>query len=206
MKKDKLKIESDEKEEDAAPSSPVCYANADDLRAGFAEEGQTKTESMENVPTYILPKTPEEIPVIFAQAWMNRDAKYLSSLFDAAADFVNVVGLWWHKRSEIEKAHDYGLKVIFQNSELSVLRTKVRYLTNEIATVHAEMKLTGQTALDSNSKAGNSRHTIFLFVAQYNGEFWNCVSAQNTEIIPGSETFFADSRGDLRQVNYRKKK
>jgi hypothetical protein len=43
--------------------------------------------------------TPESIPTVFVEAWNNRDADTLASVFDADAEFVNVVGLWWHDAS-----------------------------------------------------------------------------------------------------------
>lgn len=201
MKEDNKKRKQNE-EHERTPSSPVCYANTDGLRAGFIDETGTEQDSEH----YTLPNSPEQIPLLFAEAWMKRDAKYLASLFDSKAEFVNVVGLWWRTRAEIEKAHAYGLSVIFKNSELTVVHTKVRYLTDDIAVVHTKMKLTGQTPPGSDKDSTNIRHTIFSFVVQRIDEHWSCVSAQNTEVIPNAETFVAGSNGELHPIDYRKGK
>lgn len=204
MKEDKKKKILHE-DEDRTPSSPVCYVASQEFRSGFTGEVGKENVSVQGSRVYTLPYNPEQIPLIFAEAWMNRDAVHLASLFDSTAEFVNVVGLWWHTRADIEKAHAYGLNIIFGESELTVVRTKVRYLTDEIAVVHAKMMLTGQTSPVSDNITG-TRYMIFIFVVQHTGEFWNCISAQNTEIIPNSETFVAGSKDDLHPVNYRKKK
>ena len=44
----------------------------------------------------------------------------IAALFDPDAEFVNVVGLWWHDREAIRRAHAYGLTRIFQHSTLRI--------------------------------------------------------------------------------------
>ncbi len=131
---------------------------------------------------------PEDVASAFAAAWMERDADALAALFTEDADFVNVVGIWWEDRAAIRKAHHYGLTTFFRDSRLSVGRTKVRRLGADVAIVHARMILTGQLTPEG-SKAGR-RHTILtLVMARQPGGGWLCISAQNTDIVPGRETF-----------------
>jgi len=152
-------------------------------------------------------KSPEEIPVLFAEYWNQRDAQGIALLFAEDAEFVNVVGLWWHNRKDIEKAHEYGLKVIFDNSELKVLKTQVKFLEGHIALVHSKMRLKGQTNPDSRSdKSSGERRNIFSFIVIKKGVNWECVSAQNTDIVPGKETNLVDNEGNFRSVNYRNNK
>lgn len=147
--------------------------------------------------------SPESIPAIFTEAWNRRDAKKIASLFEADAEFINVTGLWWHKREDIEKAHAYGLRTIFKDSTLRLLRTKVKYLAEHIAVVQAKMALSGQTPVGNVSSPGE-RRTIFTFVVHKKGEQWSCASAQNTDIVPGMETHVRDESGQLQAVDYRK--
>lgn len=147
--------------------------------------------------------SPESIPHIFTEAWNERDAGKIAHLFDEDAEFVNVTGLWWHNRQDIEKAHAYGLSTIFKNSRLYLLRAKVKYLSENIAVVQAKMKLSGQTPIGQVAKPGE-RKTIFTFVLHKRGEQWLCASAQNTDIVPHEETHVRDEKGQLVPVNYRK--
>ena len=146
-----------------------------------------------------MPQTPEDIPRLFAEAWNARDANALASLFVEDADFVNVVGLWWHNRDDIERAHDYGLSTFFRKSEISARRVKVRRVNDEIAIVHTRWKLTGQ--IGKNAEALGDRFAIMVFVARRTAEGWTVMAAHNTDIVPGAETHAAKD-GQIDAVNY----
>lgn len=65
---------------------------------------------------------PEDIATLFVRAFNDRDAVALANLFIEDAEFVNVVGIWWHNRQAIWKAHDYGLKTIFNHSIVELIQ------------------------------------------------------------------------------------
>ncbi len=145
--------------------------------------------------------TPENLPELFAQFWNKRDARSLAQLFSEKADFINVVGIWWEDRESIFKAHDYGLKVIFKDSELKAMKIKVNYLSENVAMVHSRMRLVGQTAQGEVTKPG-VRFNIFTFVLKRTSGICRCVSAHNTDIVPGKETNIIQD-GELKNVDYR---
>jgi len=144
---------------------------------------------------------PEDLPRLFAEAWNARNAQALANLFAEDAEFVNVVGLWWHNRDDIYKAHEYGLRVIFHASELKVTKIAVKQLTDEVAVVHARMRLRGQTA-HGNVQTPADRYNLFSFVVQKLPQGWLCVSAHNTDIMPGAETNLATD-DKITPTNYR---
>ena len=109
---------------------------------------------------HAAPDRPENIPALFVDAWNRRDPDALAALFEADADFVNVVGIWWEDREAIRQAHAYGLTRIFQHSTLRLGRVKLRQLSDDIAVVHARMSLSGQTAADGVPVPG-VRHNLF---------------------------------------------
>lgn len=152
---------------------------------------------------YTKADSPESIPKLFVEAWNQRDASKLASLFDEDAEFINVTGLWWHNRKDIWKAHDYGLRTIFNQSTLELTRTRVKYLAETIAVVQAKMKLSGQTPTDEVREPG-IRRNIFTFVVHQTEGRWTCASAQNTDIVPNMETHVRDEKGQLKAVDYRK--
>lgn len=146
------------------------------------------------------PETPEDIPRLFAEAWNSRDATALAGLFADDADFVNVVGLWWRNRPDIERAHAYGLSTFFKESELSARRVEVRLLGDSVAVVHVRWRLTGQ--LDKVGTSLDARYAVMVFVAEHREQGWTVVAAHNTDVISGSETYVA--RGETREAtNYR---
>lgn len=147
-------------------------------------------------------KEPEDISKTFMKAWNLKDAKMLASIFDEDAEFINVTGLWWHDRKSIFEAHDYGLKVIFKDSELSLRKSKIKYLSDKIAVVNSRVHLKGQTS--NKGKKAQARNTIFTFVVHQNEDGnWSCASAQNTDIVPGKETHIIDEDGNMEAVDYR---
>lgn len=146
--------------------------------------------------------SPEEIPERFKEAWNERDAKKLAALFDDDAEFVNVVGIWWHNREDIYKAHEYGLRVIFKDSHLSRGKTTVKYLSDSIAVVHCRFRLKNQTPQDDATPG--RRQTLFSFVVHQadEGKSWSCASAHNTDIKPGKETHIVRD-SEIEAVDYR---
>lgn len=145
--------------------------------------------------------TPEMIPELFVEYWNSRSAPGIASQFTDNAEFVNVVGLWWHHKKDIEKAHEFGLRVIFNKSQLRLLTTKVMQLSEDIAVVHAKMELLNQSPLGKTNDP-RPRQNIFTFVAKKFGERWLCVAAHNTDIVPGMQTHIADDSGRLTAVKY----
>lgn len=138
-------------------------------------------------------ETPQSIADAFVDAWMARDATALAACFAEDADFVNVVGIWWEDRAAIERAHHYGLTTFFADSRLTAGRVKLRLIGKDAAVVHARMILTGQTG--KSGKPAGRRSTILSFVMERVADGWMCVSAQNTDIVPGAETFEANDDG-----------
>lgn len=145
---------------------------------------------------------PDELPKRWVQAWNERNAEVLANLFVEDAEFVNVVGLWWHDRHAIWKAHDYGLKVIFKDSFLELRKVSTRMITDRVALVHARMKLSGQTAF-GDVREPSDRKNLFSFILEKRAKGWVCISAHNTDIIPGKETNLINKSGVAKAVDYR---
>ncbi len=146
---------------------------------------------------------PEDLPQLFVRAWNERRAETIAGLFAEDAEFINVVGLWWHDRQAIFKAHDYGLKTIFNHSTLEVRQTKVRTMAENIAIVYARMRLSGQTPVGEVAQPG-VRFNIFTFIVKKYPEGWLCESAHNTDQVPGKETNLVGPSGNIAAVDYRK--
>lgn len=146
---------------------------------------------------------PEDIAHHFADAWNQNSAQGIADLFSDDADFINVTGLWWQSKQDIFQAHDYGLRVIFKQSTLKLIKTKVRHLNDDIAIVQAKIRLTDQTAPSASANRPQTRTTIFTFVAKKENDHWLCYAAQNTEVQAGKETFIRKENGDYEAVSYR---
>lgn len=143
------------------------------------------------------------MPLRLKKAWNQYDATEIAALFSDQPDFVNVTEKWWDDREEICKAHDFGFRMIFQDSHLAVLKTKKKIVADDIAIIHSRIRVSGQTK--NQVKEVGKRETIFLFVMKRYEEGWLCESAQNTDIIFGKQTNIRDEEGNLKSVSYKKK-
>lgn len=146
---------------------------------------------------------PESVAHAFADAWNAGDARAIAALFEPDAEFVNVVGLWWHSRDDIERAHAYGLARLFPGSTLRVTATRTRMLAEGVAVVHARMRLAGQAPI-AGVEAPGVRTTVFSFVVRRDARgAWRCASAHNTDVVAGMETHVRDEAGVLRPADGR---
>lgn len=142
----------------------------------------------------------QAIAVGFVDAWNRKDADGLAELFVEDADFVNVVGLWWHTREQIRQAHATGFRRIFGSSVMELRKVTVRLLGVDTAVVHCAWALTGQDA--HGQRAAGQRKGVLSFTAlRTPDEGWLAVSAQNTDRIDGAETHLATG-GSHEAVNY----
>ncbi|MFZ1140326.1 MAG: SgcJ/EcaC family oxidoreductase [Candidatus Sulfotelmatobacter sp.] len=64
-----------------------------------------------------------------AESWNRHDMAAFAAAFAENADFVNVIGMHWQGRQEIEIKHAQTHRTIFRNSVLQIVEVTVRFLT-----------------------------------------------------------------------------
>jgi uncharacterized protein (TIGR02246 family) len=126
---------------------------------------------------------PNDIPVRFIEAWNRHDMVALAQLFAADARFVNVVGMFWRSRTEIEAAHVATHKTIFANSRLTILAVEAQSLVTNCVAIHMRWRLEGQLGMEGEQDV--PRHGILLFILRAIDDNWEIIVAQNTDIMPG---------------------
>jgi len=122
------------------------------------------------------------VAAVFVKAWNVHDMDALANLFASDAEFINVVGMWWHSRDAIRQAHVYSHQTIFKTSVLAADSTTVKFITPDIAIAYMTWTLTGH--LTPDGKPGPPRHGILSLVMKHEGKYWLVQSAQNTDIVP----------------------
>lgn len=143
---------------------------------------------------------PEDVVRCWEAAWNSADAEALAGLFAEDAEFVNVVGLWWHDRNRIREAHAYGFSTIFPGSTITMGTPRVRMVGDRAATVHSKWRLRGQVS--PGGEPADEREGIFTFVLERREDGWITVAAQNTDIVRGTETHISTGR-TRESVSYR---
>jgi uncharacterized protein (TIGR02246 family) len=114
--------------------------------------------------------------------WNRHDMKSFGSLFADDAQFVNVIGLWWHSRAEIQKEHEALHATRMRMSHLVATETLVHLLCPDAAVLLMRWQLTGDTGIDGVTQP--MRQGVMSVVTVRAGDDWRIASAQNTDIIP----------------------
>ncbi|MCT1828952.1 SgcJ/EcaC family oxidoreductase [Brevibacterium luteolum] len=144
---------------------------------------------------------PEDVVQRWEAAWNSADAEALAGLFAEDAEFVNVVGLWWHDRERIREAHAYGFSTIFPGSTITMGTPRVRMVGDRAATVHSKWRLCGQ--ISTGGEPADEREGIFTFVLERREDGWIVVAAQNTDMVRGAETHISTG-GTRASISYRR--
>src|SRR5690625_6317456 len=127
-------------------------------------------------------ENPENVITKWQEGWNAADADALADLFADDAEFVNVVGLWWHDKTNIRAAHAFGFAKIFPESVIKMGSPRVRLVGTDAALVQSKWDLTGQVS--PTGEPAPDRQGIFTFVLEKRDDGWITVSALKTDIVP----------------------
>jgi uncharacterized protein (TIGR02246 family) len=125
---------------------------------------------------------PEAVVDGFVRAWNAHDMKAFGELFADDADFVNVAGMWWKGRAEIQRKHEESHATRLKGTTLAASGTSTRLLRRDVAVLHFSWELTGE--VDPDGKPLAPRRGIMTIVASGHGSKWQIVAAQNTNAMP----------------------
>lgn len=128
-------------------------------------------------------ESPEALVTGFMEAWNRHDMAAFAALFSPDAEFVNVVGMWWRNRAQIEAAHRHSHETFFRASTLTGTLDALRYLRPDVAQMHVTWELSGQ--LEPDGRVGRPRRGILLLIAVNENHRWLIKAAQNTDILEG---------------------
>jgi uncharacterized protein (TIGR02246 family) len=119
----------------------------------------------------------------FAAAWNAHDMTRFGALFAEDAEFVNVVGLWWHGRAQIQAAHAHTHATLFCASRVELAALTVRWPQPQLALARCRWELTGHVSPDGAPLP--RRDGILVTVVQAHAGRWLIIDAQNAEVIEG---------------------
>jgi uncharacterized protein (TIGR02246 family) len=118
-----------------------------------------------------------------AESWNRHDMMAFAAAFAENADFVNVIGMHWRGRQEIEAKHTVTHRTIFRNSTLRMVDQSVRFLSPSIALAHVSTELKGAESLRERV-APETRHSLMTCVLVKEADRWLITAAHNTDIVP----------------------
>ena len=115
-------------------------------------------------------------------AWNAHDMKAMGRLLAENADFVNIAGLHWKGRSQIELEHAERHKTNLKDSVSVTRHVEVQILSPAIALVHIDWGMTGDRDFDGTPRS--PREGIFTWVMEKKDGEWLIRAAQNTNTAP----------------------
>lgn len=111
-------------------------------------------------------------------AWNRHDMRAMGELFTEDADFVNVLGMRFRSRNEIETAHRELHKERFAQTQIRQLDASVAYLSDDIAMAHVRWEMTGDLATNGKIRRGTMTHVVVR-----KGGRWYLRATHNTDIV-----------------------
>jgi uncharacterized protein (TIGR02246 family) len=125
----------------------------------------------------------ETVVSAVVNAWNRHDMKAFSAQFTEDADFVNVLGMHFLGRPQIEAVHIDLHRTIFKNSMIRAVSTTVRPLNGQFALAHVAWEMTGAGSLPGWNVPELRKGMLSLVLVRA-GDRWLITAAQNTEAVP----------------------
>lgn len=121
----------------------------------------------------------EKIIDHFTHAWNACEGKGSGDFYAEDADFVNIFGVAFSGKQEIEARHVKIHEAFLKGTLFEVIQTKVREATPEVVIAHVYWKVTHTQKPAADSMKGIFTHTF----VKVNGR-WEITATQNTLISP----------------------
>lgn len=121
-----------------------------------------------------------------AEAWNRHDAAAWCKDFAPDADFVNIAGMVFNGRTEIEKRHSAIFTSVFKESRTRVTVRKLSFPRPDVALLETEHEVTQFGALPPGvqpTEPGVLR-TRMKYVLTREEAGWQIIAAQNTDVKP----------------------
>ena len=107
----------------------------------------------------------------WGDAWNRHDMSLMAALVSDDADFVNVWGMRWHGRAEIEREHAERHRTQFRETVWTTRKASIQFLRPDVALVHLDWSM--QEPL---------RHGLFTWVMVKEPGRWSIRAAHNTNV------------------------
>lgn len=123
----------------------------------------------------------EQVIQDYTDAWNFRGGKGYANKYAENADFINIFGMKFSGRAEIEKRHMHILQTFLKDSRFEVLQTELREVQPGLVLATVYWRTHGYRNPGTDlSKSGTVREGIFSHVFVHNEGQWLIAMTQNT--------------------------
>jgi uncharacterized protein (TIGR02246 family) len=123
----------------------------------------------------------------YCDAWNRHNMKPFADLFTDDAQWVNIVGMHWSRRTAIAAAHEAYHSTFFQATEIEAVEMEIREIAPGVAIAVVLIKVGPFTPPDGIPRPeGDDR--LSLVLTRRSGR-WRIAHGHNTVIDPGAQRF-----------------
>ncbi len=140
---------------------------------GFAQNNAVDTKAVD-----------QKVDELIA-SWNNHDYSDMVNYSTEDCDWVNVKGMWWKGRKEVEYAHQVFHQSIFKTVVLKKNSTTIRFITKDVAIVHLSWR-TGAFTTPSGNQMPEGDDLATLVYVKKSGK-WLLTAAENVNVIEASQ-------------------
>jgi uncharacterized protein (TIGR02246 family) len=118
----------------------------------------------------------------WGEAWNDHDMTAMATLVSDDADFVNVWGMHWRGRAQIEREHAERHRAQFKESVWTTREARVQFLRPDVALVHLTWSMAGGRDPDGTPRP--PREGLFTWIMLKEPGKWRIRAAHNTNVTP----------------------
>jgi uncharacterized protein (TIGR02246 family) len=124
----------------------------------------------------------------FFTSWNNHDFREMQNYIDKDCDFVNIVGMHWKGREDIQYAHQSMHEAHFKDVPLEKRSVSVRFVKPDLAIAHVLMHpLKTFVTPDGTTMGKDDALATFVFVKK--GPAWLVVAVENVVVDEKAKPF-----------------
>lgn len=123
----------------------------------------------------------------YCDAWNRHDMEALSELFDADAQWVNIVGMHWPGRAAVVCGHAAFHRTFFRSTAIEIADATITEFAPGVATAIILLNVGPFTPPDGVARPA-SENCLSLVLAMRSGR-WLITHGHNTVIDPGAQRF-----------------
>ena len=120
------------------------------------------------------------------EAMNHKDWKAYGDLFAEDADWINVVGMFWHGKENVVKAHAAYANTVFRNGGFRYSDMSIREVAPSVAVVVVTEHSVESVAPDGVTKLPAGEGRLSFVVVKRNGE-WKITLGHNTGVLKEAE-------------------
>ncbi|WP_162390684.1 SgcJ/EcaC family oxidoreductase [Spirosoma endbachense] len=122
----------------------------------------------------------------FFTSWNKHNFGDMKNYIAPDCDFVNIVGMHWKGRADIQYAHQVFHDISFHDIPLAKRAVSIRFVKSDVAIVHVLMHVMKAYIAPDGSKAGdNDALATFVFVKR--GAVWLVEAVENVVVNEGAQ-------------------